>query len=491
MRILLFLASMLTLTSMGRSFAVPAQTDDQLAGKPPFRRLFLDAMVTEQSQGLTRVFHSAEKYAGNPVIKKDRDWEGWGPYQYGTVMWDDVKLKMWYQCIGDGGDGVCYAESKDGIRWTKPALGVVDFKGSSANNMVSTSTEFHIPSVMKLADGKWAMYGFGRSVGAHVAFSPDGLHWQVPAEDKKLFTSSDVTNFFYDPYRGRYVCTLKTANRRHRAVCVAVSEDGLNWQKLIDAPIFGADDLDPDDTQIYGMPVFPYQGMCIGLPWMYHSRFIKYGPYSADRMYEAEEGSPCTMDAQLAWSWNLIQWNRTPERKPFIALGPKGSFDSEMITTARAPVVVGDKLYFYYGGFDTKHNVYKDVHGAIGLATLRLDGFCSMHAGAQEGWLISRIEVFKTPRVTINAKCAPAGYVVAELLDRNDKVIPGFSRAECIPFRGDSVRGTIAWKTKQFSGKYANADKKVRFILKNADLYSYLPADIDQTKDDGRIWMDR
>lgn len=485
---------LILLIGLARPVSAQVQPDDVLAGKPPFRRLFLDAMVVEQSQGLTRVFHSAEKYTGNPIIAKDKDWEGWGPYQYGTVMWDAGKLKMWYQCIGgDAGGYVCYAESHDGIRWTKPELGIFGYKGSKANNIVQENDQFHIPSVMKLADGKWAMYGFGRSEGAgpHVGFSDDGLHWKLREGDPRLFDSSDVTNYFHDPYRNRYVCTYKTPNRRHRAVGVALSDDGLTWHKPMEGAIFGADDLDPDDMQIYGMPVFPYQGMYIGLPWMYHSRFIKYGGYTPDRMYEAQEGSPCTMDVQFTWSWNLVQWNRTPDRKPFIALGPKGSFDSEMITTARAPIVMGDKLYFYYGGFDKKHDVYKDVHGAIGLATLRLDGFCSMHAGLVEGWFISRREVFRTPRVSINAKCAPGGYVIAELLDRNDDVIPGFSKAECIPFKGDSTHYLMRWKTAEFSGKIADSDKKVRFFLKDADLYSYLPMDIDQAKDDGMIWMER
>jgi len=29
------------------------------------------------------------------------------------------------------------------------------------------------------------------------------------------------------------------------------------------------------------------------------------------------------------------------------------------------------------------------------------------------------------------------------------------------------------------------------FILKNADLYSYLPSDVDQSKDDGTVWTDK
>ena len=451
--------------------------DDPLAGKPPFRRLFLDAMVVEQSSGLARVFHAAEKHPGNPLIKGDKPWEGWGPYQYGTVLWDDGRLKMWYNCIGKDSGYSCYAESKDGIEWTKPNLGVWDFKGSKDNNIVGT---MGLPGVIRLPD-KWAMYSWGGPNGPQVHFSKDGLRWEEAKT--KLFQTSDVVNFFYDPYQKRYVSTYKTANRRHRAVGIATSRDGMEWSKPVEGPVVGADDLDPDASQFYGMPVFPYQGMYIGLPWVYHARWMKYGLYdSPNKMYEAQKGSPCTVDAQLAWSWNLIQWNRTPERKPFIALGAKPAWDWGMIYTARSPVLVNDKLYFYYGGFDNIHDE-GDVRGAIGLATLRLDGFCSMRAGSAEGWLISRREVFRTPKVTINAKVMRGGYVTAELLDRNDEVIPGFSRAECIPFKGDSIRHELTWQTKEFPAKFLDADKKIRFILKNADLYSYVPADIDMEKE--------
>ena len=122
---------------------------------------------------------------------------------------------------------------------------------------------------------------------------------------------------------------------------------GLHWTKPFDGAVLGADDLDPDATQVYGAPVFPYQKIYIGLPWIYHARWIKYGRYSSpDRMYEAQQGSPLTIDVQLAWSWDLINWTRSPTRGPFIPLGTKGSFDSGMVFTARAPVVVNDKLSF-------------------------------------------------------------------------------------------------------------------------------------------------
>jgi hypothetical protein len=230
--------------------------------------------------------------------------------------------------------------------------------------------------------------------------------------------------------------------------------------------VFGADGLDPDSTQVYGMPVFAYQGMYIGTPWMYHARWIKYGKYKdAEVMFEAQEGSPRTIDIQLAWSWDLINWTRTPKREPFIPNGPSKSFDYGMVLHTKTPIVMGDELWFYYTGYELIHDV-KGGQTAIGLAKLRLDGFCSMHAGSREGWLISRREVF----------------------NRNNKVIPGFEKDKCIPFRGDSVRGELTWKTKRFPIELKDKDRKIKFYIKGADLYSYVPADINQQIDDG--WPD-
>jgi hypothetical protein len=475
-----------------REGGMMASLEASLAGAPPFRRLFLDSMVVEESHALERIFHSAEKHGANPIIRHDKPWEGWGPYLYGTVLRHDGKLKMWYQTLGKDSADVCYAESRDGLNWIKPELGILEYKGSKRNNIVAAKGECHNPGVIRVRDPdspdkRWALFGYRD--GPRVAFSPDGLRWEWgSASAEPLFESSDVTNYFYDPHKKRYVSTYKTTNRHHRAVGIALSDDALDWKKPIAGAVFGADDLDPDATQIYGMPVFPYQNLYIGLPWVYHARWIKYGEYSSpERMYEAQEGSALTIDVQLAWSWDLISWTRPPKRAPFIPSGSEGSFDSGMVFTARAPVVVGDKLYFYYGGFNRVHDDSKGGEGAIGLATMRLDGFCSMRAGDDEGegWLISRREVFQTPRVLINASTGRDGVVEAELLDRDNHVIPGFSRGDCIPFHGDSVRHSLAWRTEAFPERWRHGDKKIRFYLRDADLYSYLPVDVDLNVDDG------
>lgn len=486
-----------------RAAAPAPPATDSIAGPAagPWRRLFLDAMAVEQHQGLERVFHAADKYANNPVIRKDRPWEGTGsytgPYLYGTVMWDQGKLRMWYH-VHESGYMTCYAESRDGLSWTKPNLGLFEYRGSRDNNLIAMFAADAGPEPAYESMGKchnanvirqpwepdpakrYAFFCYDISCRwTRVAYSPDGLSWTLTAatREKPLYRGGDVNNFFYDPYNRRYVATLKSGTRRGRAADVAVSKDGLAWTKLVQglsAPVFGADDLDPDATQVYGMPVFPYQGLFIGLPWVYNARWFKYGSYTDQRMYDVEKDSPCTMDVQLAWSWDLVNWTRPFPRRQFIPRGAAGTFDSDMIYTARAPVQVGDRLHFYYGGWDGPHNNPKATSN-IGLAILRLDGFCSMHAGNAEGWLITRREPLQRPRITINAKTAANGYVAAELLDRDSNVVEGFSREQCTPFNGDSVSHTLTWRTAEFTTSQQDGDLKIRFYLKDADLYSYLP----------------
>lgn len=497
-------ASFPSLTRTVIGGAVADTAEDTLAGpaRGPWRRLFLDAAVIERSEGLSRVFHTAKKLSDKPVLQRDEPWEGVsaiiGPYVYGTVFWEGEVLRMWYQFLNKG-NHVGYAESRDGIHWTKPKLGIIAFEGSKTNNIVVSAFDpaatgggyCHNPSVIRCPSAtnpqeRYVLFGFDSKAGhARAAYSPDGLHWSYPPETEKklLFTSSDVVNFGYDPYESRYFATWKTRNRRGRAVGIAWSDDGRTWSKPFAGPIFTADDLDPDATQIYGMPAFSYQGLYIGQPWIYNARYFRYGEYAVDRMHEAQDDSPRTMDVQLAWSWDLVNWTRPPKRDVLIPRGKESEWDAGMIVTARAPVIVGDQLFFYYGGCAGVHDQPR-VRAAIGVAAMRLDGFCSMRAGSQEGWLVTRREPFHEPAVTINATTANHGTIVAEIVDRHDQAIPGFGRQDCLPFQGDSVRHELRWKSRQFPAEPRYSDYKIRFWLQHAELFSYLPCGLDPTQHD-------
>jgi hypothetical protein len=481
----------------------PSFSADELTGPPagPWRRLFLDGAVIETQHNIRKVFHQAKKHPANPILVADQPWEGAsaisGPYVYGTILKESGRLRMWYQLLFQG-NHIGYAESLDGIHWDKPLVPHIRYQDQPTNLVVSefdvgkTGGRCHNPSVVACVANqdpqrRYALYGFDSHAGfPRVAYSADGVAWRYPDADlpRKLFDSSDVVNFGYDPYMERYYCSWKTRNRRGRAVGIAWSKDGENWVKPITAPVFAADDLDPSDTQIYGMPVFPYQGLYIGLPWIYRARYFRYGTYSVEKLHEAQADSSRRMETQIAWSWDMTHWTRPSDRDMFIPNGIEQEWDRGMIVTARAPIVMGDQLYFYYGGTDQVHDE-KRARASIGLATLRQDGFCSVEPiGTDSGWLITRREPLLAPNVVINAKCESGGSISAEILDRSNRVVPGFSREECIPFIGDSANHEMRWKQDAFSSKKRPKDCKYRFHLDRANLYSYLPTHLDPNQPD-------
>jgi len=84
-------------------------------------------------------------------LKPDRPWET--SISGGNVLFDEGRFRCWYSAslakakqqmvFAEGramevsGTATCYAESNDGIRWTKPSLGLFAFDGSKENNIVS------------------------------------------------------------------------------------------------------------------------------------------------------------------------------------------------------------------------------------------------------------------------------------------------------------------------------------------------------------------
>jgi hypothetical protein len=49
---------------------------------------------------------------------------------------------MWYHSHGlGGGYANSYAESQDGLAWTTPELGIIDFQGSKQDNLYLTVTQ--------------------------------------------------------------------------------------------------------------------------------------------------------------------------------------------------------------------------------------------------------------------------------------------------------------------------------------------------------------
>ena len=345
------------------------------------KQLFIDDLVIDETVGVTRNLNQPSKYVGNPIMIPLYPWED-RVTLYGTVWRDpDGGFRMWYQGYGGMGTpamgfqgtalgdlpgqestwkgfdpstllyNIGYATSHDGIHWERPNLGLVEYQGSSDNNIVLSDAAFgnvikdsRDPDPDRLYKSLfWESPDFdpsgkpntGESVS--VAFSPDGLRW-TKYEGNPVITRSSDTHMLlgWDELHRKYVAYPRPTTREgdaSRRIGRSTSDDFENWTEIEE--VLRPDDQDPSAMELYGMPVFKYEGLYLGQLWAYHTPPEEVGDPSKTR-------NAADIDVQLTVSRDGIAWERAGGRKPFIPNGPPGSIDAGEIWTALAPVIVGD-----------------------------------------------------------------------------------------------------------------------------------------------------
>jgi hypothetical protein len=166
---------------------------------------------------------------------------------------------------------------------------------------------------------------------------------------------------------------------------------------------------------------------------------------------------------------------------------------------------VGDELYIYYRGFGVRHagmlrqmdtrlalddgrpddtphtyipteprwpSLPTPAVSALGLATIRLDGFASVNASYEGGTLTTSPIEFTTDQLSVNVK-ADFGRIFVELLNEDDEPVPGYSKEEAVPIEENHVAASVAWKERRSLTELEGQAVKIRFHLVNARLYSY------------------
>lgn len=182
------------------------------------RELFVDALLIERLEQARRVLHRPQPR--EIAIACDAPWEGEAP-GYATVLRDGDTYRMYYRAfpygIGPDSDetqATCYAESADGLHWTKPELGLIEFAGSKNNNMLWQGVIAHNftpfldanPAASPKQRYK-AVGGVGFGLGGLWGLtSPDGIHWQTMGDQPlSLEGNFDSQNLvFWDAERGFY-----------------------------------------------------------------------------------------------------------------------------------------------------------------------------------------------------------------------------------------------------------------------------------------------
>lgn len=447
--------------------------------------LFVDEQYLAKADGLRLKLHPPRK-TGEAILVSEHPWEN-ATLNWFSVLQHGNKYRMWYECYDVAGwpttddTSFCYAESDDGLRWTKPKLGLVSYQGRKDNNIlfrqigegqarsrVHGSSIFLDPSAPPESRFKCVSQGtfHGRSDRPQLIAgmtSADGLNWtRLSQPICPVFADSQYSGF-WDPALKKYVLFGRVGGRG-RAVGRSISERFEEFPDL--SLVTQTNERHPVDSDLYNPACIPYPGasqLYLMMPSLFQHK-------------------PDTLDIHLCVSRDGLQWTWPDQTVPFIPLGRPGEFDSGSLYMANGCFEVGDELWFYYSGSPLKHEeatldklAVPSNRRVFSRAIAERDRLVSVtdDAGGGGGILHTPLLRFSGQSLVINATARPGGHVRVGLLDALGKPIPGRGIEDCIALTTDNRSWTVAWTNGDRLSDWSKTPLQLLIGLKDAEVFGF------------------
>ena len=495
------------------------------------RELFVDDYLIDTLDGARRVLHNPTRR--EVALAWNKPWEG-NHSSWTTVFRDTDIYRMYYRGrhgiytqgkVKDGHpDVTCYAESKDGIHWTRPKLGLLEFDGSKQNNIVwddigmRSFTPFKDANPNCAPDARYKAVGAGGpqaggKPGVYAFKSPDGIHWTLMNKEPVITRGGNEGLLaFWDSLRGEYRAYMRGRYRHGRDIHTCSSKDFVHWSE----PVFLK--YSPSRvSQLYTNNVIPYYRaphIFLGFPiryvdydWAESTKQLPQRKYRELVASGGLRGGTAITDVMFISSRDGLHFDVWPES--FIRPGierPGSWFYGDnfqawgIVETKSHLEGAPNELSFY------ANEAFRQPNGSrLRRYTMRIDGFVSIRAPLTGGQVVTKPIVFDGKQLEINLSTSAAGYVGVELQDAAGKPIPGFAlkerklskvlgvgaptvdpsiagrrepaqgitaRREPSEVFGDSIARVVAWKGGTDLSQLAGQPIRLRFVLKDADLYS-------------------
>ncbi|MFN0168707.1 MAG: hypothetical protein ACKV22_19965 [Bryobacteraceae bacterium] len=405
----------------------------------------------------------------------------------GAVLQIGDELRMWY--LGTDRRGkwrVCYATSKDGLKWEKPALGLVEFNGSKQNNLVAFDRDDAATVTMLYEPGdpdpgrRFKMIYEVSPFHIGAAFSADGLTWKQPANNP-ILKHNNIEPGGLIKYNGCYYLNGQGGNvGTKRALVTFLSYDFEHWTDAVavglrrDTPPH-ADIPGPHaGEQIHlGAGVWDRGNVIIGIYGQWH------GPSNDRHFVSIDLGLAVSNDAlhyrepipdfQIVSGYEIFRQVHHPEAVPAPALNAGQAFAN-----------VGNQTFFWYspwyGGSVCVATWPRDRLGYFEVVTKPKPNVYTMEDTHSLNWrqeikfgpvmtnphFIScplRLGESK-PRVFVNAEgLSEQSHLTVEVLDERMAPVPGYTGSDSIPLTQPGLRRPVAWRDRQALPKF---DQPVR-----------------------------
>lgn len=495
---------------------------------------FLDDTVVEWVKNITRTHHQPAKHEANPVLRRDQPWEV-NPHFNTTVSMiqePDGTFRCWYLDFtfmafeGGGAEGqahpkITYAESSDGVHWEKPALGAEVVNGNDTNRIPWDDTfgtpvalcvirDDHdadagrrykmafLPEKVNVNRPKKTTITHSHSLGLCLAYSPDGLNWTLEEQNPvSTIWGSDVLTMLWDEDLGKYVIY----GRAHYAAETGNPDADQWFVKHYPSQPFGwipkraVYRIESEDLITWSDPV---RVLAPGTGHNLDDAFYALAPFRMGRYHcglmPVFHMVANTKDTELVYSHDGVDWNHYPHGPWVIPRGGEGSWDEFQMDTVIPPFRVGDRHFIFYGGADFHHDWHTvgksqeldtpeteltidELNEALGLATMRVDGFVSLDVGIREGIICTAPQFSTGEKLILNGRCEKNGYIDVEVVDAMENNWAGYRREDCDRFTGDDVNHVVSWNGNNAVNTIVGYTR-FRFYMKNAELYSYRISDV-------------
>jgi len=392
--------------------------------------------------------------------------------------------------------GVAYAESKDGIHWERPVLGLREFRGSKENNLVPGLSGVAVPAINPRGPSDQRFMCFVEHGGKlWIATSPDGLRWTRKPKPALPFSADTNNQILFDPGRGKYVAFLRGFPGRR--VTMRCEFDSLDQSPLpftehnrlpdetgtryITDEMEIVLDRDADDPPIsldmnnlsatlYAPGV--YLGV-VGVFRHYPGGVDARGRQTHRYFVQGNDGVFCN---QLATSRDGRRWLR-PDRRDYVPYGAFGSADGGFIMVAPGIVARGDELYQYYFGQRATHGIFRPGFDRQVGAAFRLvqdkDRFVGLTTCAGSGHFVTPPIRHDGHGLQLNIDCGGLGATFVAILDAAQKPIAGFGREDCDPIDLNQARHTVSWRGNADLRPLAGRPIRLEFFMRSSKLYTF------------------
>jgi len=467
--------------------------------------LFVDRFLIDRLDGAELKLHHPH-YAGVAVPFNDpwdRDASG-----YATIIHDNGIHRMYYRggprdaSAGKSEESTsyfCYAESRDGIVWIKPKLGLVEFQGSKENNILLAPAPREDPwtqSISPFIDTRPGVPAAERykaisgqsPQGLYVLVSPDGLKWRKwrdqPVFKDGAFDSLNVGFWseaeqcyvlYFRVFTGWTDYAQKFRVDGFRSIARTTSKDLVNWTPGL-RMTFGDTPLEELYTN-HTRPYFraPHIYLATPMRLVHDRRFLTDAEMDEQKLgkgFRAITGHNHNIpnevsDTVFMTTRGGTRYDRT-FMEAFVRPGlDKGNWVSRNGVPATGLVQTGpNELSIYVG----QNYVQPTAH--LGRYTLRLDGFASVSAGYAGGEMLTKPFVVEGARLALNYSTSAAGGLRVEIQTPDGEAIPGYTLQECPVMVGDSVDRTVSWAATSDLTPLRGQTVRLKFVLKDADVFA-------------------